>query len=65
MTLMLDFYHELGVILKHGNTVVLDTKWLIDLFKKVITVRPFKEAVRCQVSSLAQIYRIKVYQATQ
>lgn len=38
MMLMLNFYHDLGQIVKHGSTVVLQTQWLIDLFKKVITV---------------------------
>ena len=45
MTAMLNFYHDLGVIVKHGGTVVLQARWLIDLFKQLITVRPFDEAV--------------------
>lgn len=45
MAAMLNFYHDLGVIVKHGHTVVLQAQWLIDLFKKLITVRPFNEAV--------------------
>ena len=45
MAAMLNFYHDLGVIVKHGHTVVLQAQWLIDLFKKLITVRPFDEAV--------------------
>ena len=45
MAAMLNFYHDLGVIVKHGHTVVLEAQWLIDLFKKLITVRPFNEAV--------------------
>ncbi|XP_031560399.1 uncharacterized protein LOC116296514 [Actinia tenebrosa] len=40
---LLNFYHDLGVILKHGNTVVLKAEWLIDLFRKLITIRPFNE----------------------
>ncbi|XP_015747882.1 PREDICTED: uncharacterized protein LOC107327651 isoform X2 [Acropora digitifera] len=44
MTAMLNFYHDLGVIVKHGRTVVLEAQWLIDLFKQLITVRPFYEA---------------------
>ncbi|XP_078371994.1 uncharacterized protein LOC144655584 isoform X1 [Oculina patagonica] len=40
---MLNFYHDLGVIVKHGHTVVLQAQWLIDLFKQLITVRPFDE----------------------
>jgi len=42
---MLTFYHDLGVIVKHGQTVVLQAQWLIDLFKQLITVRPFEEMV--------------------
>lgn len=45
LTAMLNFYHDLGVIVKHGHTVVLQAQWLIDLFKKLITVRPFDEMV--------------------
>ena len=45
VTTMLDFYHDLGVIVKHGRTVVLQAQWLIDLFKQLITVRRFDEAV--------------------
>ncbi|XP_068699861.1 uncharacterized protein [Montipora foliosa] len=44
-TAMLNFYHDLGVIVKHGRTVVLKSQWLIDLFKQLITVPPFDEAV--------------------
>ena len=45
VTAMLNFYHDLGVIVKHGRTVVLQAQWLIDLFKHLITVPPFDEAV--------------------
>ena len=45
VTTMLNFYHDLGVIVKRGQTVVLQARWLIDLFKQLITVRPFDEAV--------------------
>ena len=43
---MLDFYHDLGMIVKHGNTVVLQTQWLIDLFKQLITIPRYKDVVR-------------------
>lgn len=43
MMAMLNFYHDLGVIVKYGRTVVLQAQWLIDLFKRLITVRPFDE----------------------
>ena len=42
---MLKFYHDLGVIVKHGSTVVLQALWLIDLFKQLINVRPYDERV--------------------
>ena len=45
VTAMLNFYHDLGVIIKHGRTVVLQAHWLIKLFKQVIIVPPFDEAV--------------------
>ena len=44
-TTMLNFYHDLGVIVKHGRTVVLQAQWLIDLFKQLITVPPFEKLV--------------------
>ncbi|KAK2561497.1 Cyclic GMP-binding protein C [Acropora cervicornis] len=44
VTAMLNFYHDLGVIIKHGRTVVLQAQWLIKLFKQVIIVPPFDEA---------------------
>ena len=43
---MLNFYHDLGVIVKHGNTVILQAEWLIKLFKQLITVRRFDGMVR-------------------
>ena len=45
VTAMLNFYHDLGVIVKHGQTVVLQAQWLIDLFKQLIIVPPYDEAV--------------------
>ena len=53
---MLNFYHDLGVIVKHGRTVVLQAQWLIDLFKQLIVVRPFSEAVRCKNVCCNSIY---------
>ena len=55
ITAMLNFYHDLGVIVKHGRTVVLEAQWLIDLFKQLITVRPFDEAVSILYYSLISI----------
>ncbi len=45
LSTMLNFYHDLGVIVKFGRTVVLQAQWLIDLFKQLITVRPYDEVV--------------------
>ena len=43
---MLNFYHHLGMIVKHRSTVILKAQWLIELFKKLITIPPFNKAVR-------------------
>ena len=56
VTAMLNFYHDLGVIVKHGRTVVLQAQWLIELFKQLITVRPFNEAVSVLDHSCISIY---------
>ena len=53
---MLNFYHDLGVIIKHGRTVVLQAQWLIDLFKQLITVPPFHEVVSVLYYSCISIY---------
>ena len=50
LSTMLNFYHDLGVIVKHGRTVVLQARRLIDLFKQLITVPPFDEVVNSDVS---------------
>lgn len=48
VTTMLDFYHDLGQIIKHRSTVVLEAQWLIDVFKQLITIRPFNDMVRTE-----------------
>ncbi|KAK3754253.1 hypothetical protein QZH41_008979, partial [Actinostola sp. cb2023] len=40
---MLDFYHDLGIIIKYSATVVLNAQWLIGLFKNLITIRPYDD----------------------
>ncbi|EDO30091.1 predicted protein [Nematostella vectensis] len=40
---MLNFFHDLRVIVKHAGTVVLQSQWLVNLFKKLITIRTFNE----------------------
>lgn len=42
---MLNYYHDLGLIVRFKDTVVLDTQWLINLFKQLITTCPFQEQV--------------------
>lgn len=60
--LMLDFYHNLGVIVKHGSTVVLQAQWLIDLLKQLITVPPFDKGVRCEyLYTLFKMYCLTMY----
>ena len=36
--LMMTLYHDLGIIIKQGTTVILDAKWLIELFRQLITI---------------------------
>ncbi|XP_074620260.1 uncharacterized protein LOC141879049 isoform X6 [Acropora palmata] len=57
VTAMLNFYHDLGVIVKHGRTVVLQAQWLIDLFKQLITVRPHDEADPLYVNCWRELER--------
>jgi len=42
---MISFYHGLGMIIKHGSTVVLKAQWLIDLLKQLITIPHFDKMV--------------------
>ena len=43
---MLDFYHDLGVIVKHRDTVVLQFQWLMKVFKELVTIPSFDKKVR-------------------
>ncbi|CAH3140179.1 unnamed protein product [Porites lobata] len=38
---MVNFYHDLGIIIEHRSTVILSTQWLIDLFGQLITIPDF------------------------
>ena len=51
VTTMLDFYHDLGMIVRHRNTVVLRAQWLIEVFRQLITIRSFNEMVSETYSS--------------
>ena len=42
---MLNYYHDLGLIVRFSDTVVLNIQWLINLFKKLITTCTFEEQV--------------------
>ena len=50
---MVDFYHDLGIIIKHCSTVIVSAEWLIDLFKQLIIIPPFDETVRSEIRSLS------------
>ena len=50
---MVDFYHDLGIIIKHCSTVIVSAEWLIDLFKQLITIPPFDKTVRSEIRSLS------------
>ena len=43
---MLNFYHDLGIIVRHRNTIVLQAQWLIEVFKQLITIRSFNDMAR-------------------
>ena len=43
--LMMNFFHDLGIIVKHANTVVVNAHWLIDVFRKLITIPNLKGMV--------------------
>ena len=45
-TTMVNFYHDLGIIIKHRSTVILSTLWLIKLFGQLITIPDFTKMVR-------------------
>lgn len=40
---MLNYYHDLGVIVRFKDTVVIDSQWLINIFKSLITICPYRE----------------------
>ena len=49
---LLNFYHDLGIIVRHRNIVVLQAQWLIEVFKQLITIRSFDEMVSEAYSSV-------------
>lgn len=52
---MLEFFHDLGVILYYGgsgsldsllcNTIILKPQWLVDMFKRIVTAKPPNDKV--------------------
>lgn len=44
-TTVVNFYHDLGIIIKHYSTVILSAKWLINLFRKLITIPHYEKMV--------------------
>ncbi|CAH3181780.1 unnamed protein product, partial [Porites lobata] len=44
-TTMVNFYHDLRIIIKHRSTVILSARWLIDLFGQLITIPDFTKMV--------------------
>ncbi|CAH3015365.1 unnamed protein product [Porites evermanni] len=40
---MVNFYHDLGIIIEHCSTVILSAKWLIDLLRQLITIPPYRK----------------------
>ena len=65
---MLQFYHDLGVIVYYGglgaldntlrNTVILKPQWLVDMFKRIITVRDLEQQVKCSITGCANPLRV-------
>lgn len=62
---MLQFYHDLGVIVYYGglgtldntlrNTVILKPQWLVDMFKRIITVRDLEQQVKFHFGMLVNL----------
>ena len=48
---MLNFYHDLGTIVRHRYTVVLRAQWLIEVFRQLITICSFRKMVSKTYSS--------------
>ena len=53
---MLNFYHDLGFIVRHQSTVVLNAQWLIGLFRHLITIPRFEEVVSTRYFILGQVF---------
>lgn len=58
---MLNFYHNLGMIVKHRSTVILKAEWLIQLFKMLITIPPFDKAVGNETFKYPTLRKLPAY----
>ena len=53
---MVNFYHDLRIIIKHRSTVILSARWLIDLFGQLITIPDFTKMVtKCILNVLLNL----------
>ena len=55
---MVNFYHDLGIIIKHRGTVILSAKWLIDLFGQLITIPDFTKRVR---NAFQRVFKLAMF----
>ena len=64
---MLNFYHNLGIIVKHRSTVILKAQWLISLFKTVLHHVEFLSQLRnnCETSQYSHSEGAVVNQSIQ
>ena len=53
---MVNFYHDLGIIIKHRSTVILSTLWLIKLFGQLITIPDFTKMVRKKLGRFIMVH---------
>ena len=62
---LLDFYHDLGMIVRHRNTVVLRAQWLIEVIRQLITIRSFNEMVSQVYKCIMLVRYLKLFIASQ
>ena len=54
---MVNFYHDLGIIMVHRDTVILSTQWLINLFRQLITIPDSDKMVR---NTFKRVFKLTV-----
>ena len=62
---LLDFYHDLGMIVRQRNTVVLRAQWLIEVIRQLITIRSFNEMVSQVYKCIMLVRYLKLFIASQ